>query len=110
MGVFSLVGLTLGYWSLGSVGVGWLSFSAGAIAWKAASGGVALAHDYATGGYAEALEANTAAAKQFIMAQPFFRAGFAILPYLTFLNLVWVLPLFKWWRTTKKNKAAASHA
>ena len=110
MGVLSLGGLALGYWSFGSVGVGWLSFSAGAIAWKAASGGVALAHDYALGGYAEALEANTAAAKQFIMAQPFFRAGFAMLPYLPMLNLLWVLPLFKWWRTTKKNKAAASHA
>jgi RNA polymerase sigma factor (sigma-70 family) len=106
MGLVPLGGLALGYWSFGSIGVGWLSFSAGAIAWKAASGGVALAHDYATGGYAEALEANTAAAKEFIQAQPFFRAGFAMLPYLPILNLLWVLPLFKWWRTAKKNRSS----
>lgn len=110
LGVFSLGGLALGYWSLGSVGVGWLSFSAGAIAWKAASGGVALAHDYALGGYAEALQANTEASKQFVYSQPFFRAGFAMLPYLPFLNLLWVLPLFKWWRTAKKSRASVMDA
>ena len=102
MGLLPLGGLALGYWCFGSVGVGWFSFSAGAIAWKAAWGGIALAHDYAMGGYAEALQANSEVAKQFIHSQPFFRAGFAMLPYLPFLNLLWVLPLFRWWRVAKK--------
>jgi hypothetical protein len=108
IGLLSLGGFALGYWAFGSIGVGWLSFSAAAIAWKAASGGIALAHDYALGGYAEALQANTAAAKQFVHSQTFFRIGFATMPYLPFLNLLWVLPLFKWWRTAKKNRAAVT--
>jgi hypothetical protein len=103
MGVLALGGFALGYWAFGSIGVGWLSFSAGAIAWKAAIGGIALAHEFALGGYAEALQANNEVAKQFVYSQPFFRAGFAMLPYLPILNAVWVLPLFMWWRTAKKN-------
>ncbi len=108
MGLLALGGLALGYWSFGSVGVGWLSFSAGAVAWKAACGGIALAHDYAMGGYAEALQANSEVAKQFVYSQRFFRIGFAILPYLPVLNLLWVLPLFKWWRTAKKQNQTAT--
>ncbi|MDB6059220.1 MAG: polymerase sigma factor [Verrucomicrobiales bacterium] len=104
IGGLALGGFALGYFAFGSIGAGWFSFSAAAIAWKAASGGVALAHDYAVGGYAEALQSNNEAAKQFILAQPFFRLGYATLKYLPLLNLVWVVPMFRWWRAVKKAK------
>lgn len=110
MGLLSLGGFALGYWSFGSIGAGWFSFSACAIAWKAASGGVALAHDFALGGYAEALQSNNDAARQFILAQSFFRVGYASLKFLPFLNMVWILPLFRWWRIARKNKADSAQA
>jgi hypothetical protein len=110
VGLMTLGGFALGYYSFGAVGVGWFSFSACAIAWKAASGGVALAHDYALGGFAQAAQQNNDVARNFIFGQLFFRIVYSVLPYLFLMNLLWVLPLFKWWKIVKKQNIIESGA
>jgi RNA polymerase sigma factor (sigma-70 family) len=103
MGLVAIGGFALGWYALGAIGAGWLSFSAAAMAWKAAMGGVAVAHDYALGGYAQAFEANTKIAKEFITHHTFFRTAQAMLPYLPWANLLWIAPLLKWQRELKKH-------
>jgi RNA polymerase sigma factor (sigma-70 family) len=102
IGLLALGGMAIGPWAFGAVGVGWFSFSAFAIAWKAAAGGAALAREFACGGFAQALDANNDAARDFILSQGFFRVGFRMLNWLPWLNLVWLVPLLKWWRVAKK--------
>jgi hypothetical protein len=68
----SLWGAAVGVLAFGSLAVGWCAFGIASAGWKAAfGGGVALARDYAVGGWAQAAEANTAAAKQWFAEQWF---------------------------------------
>jgi RNA polymerase sigma factor (sigma-70 family) len=110
IGFLTLGGFALGWWAFGAFGIGYFSFSACALALKAASGGVALARDFALGGFAQATEANSQPAKDFLFAQPFFRAGYAMLPYLFLMNLLWLAPLFQWWRVVKKATPAGTRS
>jgi len=56
------------------------------------------------GGFAQAAEANSDAAREFITGTAFFRIAYAVLPYLALLNLLWVLPLWKWRRLAARRK------
>jgi len=68
----SLWGAALGVLAFGSVAAGWWAIGIAAVGWKAAFGpGVALAHDYAVGGWARAAEVNTPAAKLWFKEQWF---------------------------------------
>ncbi len=102
VGLLTLGGFAVGCLTFGAMGVGWLSFCACALAWKAAAGAVAVAHDFALGGFAQAAQANNDAARDAILAMPFFRAAYGFLPYLPWLNLLWVVPLFNWWRVVAR--------
>jgi hypothetical protein len=102
VGALTFGGMALGWWTFGGMGAGWLSFSGCALAWKAAAGGVAVAHDFALGGFAQATQANNDAARDAILAMPFFRVVYGFLPYLPWLNLLWFVPLFKWWRVVAR--------
>src|SRR5262249_17895073 len=68
VGLFALGGFSLGVWSLGALAFGWQVFGACAIAWNAANGGVAVAHDFAVGGIAYALQVNNYAAQSYLWA------------------------------------------
>ena len=71
VGVISVGGAAIGLLAIGSIAAGWYAFGPLAVAWKAAAGGVAIAHDFAVGGLARAVEANTAAAADWFRAQWF---------------------------------------
>src|SRR6185369_13678499 len=73
IGLLSLGGFSLGVWSFGALAFGWQVFGACAIAWNAASGGVAVAHDFAAGGIAHALQANNEAARSYLRSNLFLR-------------------------------------
>jgi RNA polymerase sigma factor (sigma-70 family) len=108
VGLLSLGGFSLGIWSFGALALGWQVFGACAIAWNAASGGVAIAHDFAGGGIAHALQANNEAARTYLRSNLFLRQAHLALRYLAWLNLLWVIPMLARWRVVARNRQAAS--
>jgi RNA polymerase sigma factor (sigma-70 family) len=72
-GVISVGAITFGVWAYGALALGWQVFCGCGLAWHTAAGGMVLAHDFAIGGIAHALQANTPAAEQFIQRALFFR-------------------------------------
>jgi RNA polymerase sigma factor (sigma-70 family) len=67
----SVGGLALGAIALGSLAFGWTAFGVVAVGWKGAYGASAIAHDFALGSGARALEANTAEAQAWFSNQWF---------------------------------------
>ncbi len=80
------------------------AFAGCAVAWRGAMGGVAVAHDFASGGFACAAQANNKAAAHWLWALNFFRDTDYAGDHLQWLNLLWVLPLLQWWRVLKKQR------
>jgi RNA polymerase sigma factor (sigma-70 family) len=111
VGLVTLGGFSLGPWAIGAMAVGWQAYGACAIAWLGAQGGVAVAHDFATGVVALARHANDAAAEAFFTNSSFFRTVGAAMPYAGWLNLICLLPLVLWWRWRwqQKNKRKQLH-
>ncbi len=101
-GIFALGGFAAGIWATGGTSIGWQAFGGCAMAWNAAAGGVALAHDFAVGGLAQAAQANTEAARQLIASQPFFTCAKRVCDHSILLNLLWAVPLIFWWRTVRR--------
>jgi RNA polymerase sigma factor (sigma-70 family) len=93
LGALVLGGMGFGVWVFGGLAIGWQAFGGCAIALNAAWGGYAIAHDFALGGLAHALQANNDIATQVMMANPFFKISDKVLPYLFWLNLVWFIPV-----------------
>jgi RNA polymerase sigma factor (sigma-70 family) len=78
VGLIGVGGLGVGIWAIGGGAIGWQAFGGGSLGWElacggmamakhAAFGGVAIAQDYAVGGTVQALHANDAQAKAFIL-------------------------------------------
>ena len=67
----SLAGIGIGGLALGSLAAGWVAMGIVGIGWKGAAGVIAIAHDYALGPTARALEANTSAAREWFASQWF---------------------------------------
>lgn len=88
LAVLSIGGFSLGWGALGGMALGWYAFGGAAVAWKAASGGFALARDFAVGGEAIAREANSPAARDYIESSGFFDLGQG---YLAAVQNPWVL-------------------
>lgn len=105
IGVAVLGGLAIGVWSFGGCAVGWQAFGGFALAWQAAMGGAAVAHDFALGGFAHALQANSQIVEQTLKAKPFFRAALAVTDYIVWLNALWIVPMLVWWKAIKRGKA-----
>jgi hypothetical protein len=97
VGLFSLGGFSLGIWSFGALALGWQVFGGCAIAWNAANGGIAIAHDFAVGSIAHALQANNRAALSYLQPNLFFQYARLPLRYLAWLNLLWVIPMLARW-------------
>jgi hypothetical protein len=64
-GLLALGGFAVGLLALGGAAVGFLAAGGIATAWKGASGGLAIAHEFAIGGQTLAQHANDAAARVF---------------------------------------------
>jgi hypothetical protein len=97
-GLISLGGVSLGFWSFGVLAFGWHVFGACAIAWNAANGGLAIARNFAIGGTAHALHANNPAAASYFQQDLFFHHPKRLMLYLSWLNLLWVIPMLARWR------------
>ena len=65
-------------------------------------GGLAIARDIALGGVAHAAQANNEIASQFIKGHLFFQRMIILSHYIGWLNLLWLLPVFGWWRVWTK--------
>jgi RNA polymerase sigma factor (sigma-70 family) len=104
VGLLSLGGFSLGIWSLGALAFGWQVFGACAIAWNAADGGIAMAHNYAIGGVAHALQANNDAAQSYFRLNLFFQHARLPVRYLAWLNLLWVIPMLARWRVAARSR------
>jgi RNA polymerase sigma factor (sigma-70 family) len=110
VGLLSLGGFSVGLWSFGALAFGWQVFGACAIAWNAASGGVAVAHDFAVGGIALALQANNEAARSYLRSSLFLQHAHLALRYLAWLNLLWVIPMVARWRVVVRSRRQANSA
>jgi RNA polymerase sigma factor (sigma-70 family) len=102
VGLFAIGGFALGGWAFGGFALGWQAFGGLALAINAAMGGLAIARDVALGGVAHAAQANNEIASQFIKGHPFFQRMIILSHYIGWLNLLWLLPLFGWWRVWTK--------
>src|SRR5262249_26061935 len=90
----------------GGIAVGWQAFGGCAIALNAANGGLALARDFALGGVAQAAEANSFLASQFIKGSFFFKTMEMLSHYVAWLNLLWLIPLASWRRILANRRNA----
>lgn len=72
VGVLAFAGLSLGIWSVGGLAIGVFAVGGAAIAAWAASGGLAVASEYAFGGLAIGSNANTDAAVAYFETSKFF--------------------------------------
>lgn len=98
LGVLALGGFAAGMWSYGGLAMGWQAFGGCALGWQTAYGGIAIAHDFAQGGFSLAAQAGNAMARQFIQSSWFYHFALVCARYSTLLNLLWVVPLLLWWR------------
>jgi hypothetical protein len=73
LGVYSFGPAALGVWAFGALAIGWQVFCGFGFAWNAATGGVAIAHDFALGGIAHAAQANTEMARHFFQQSFYFQ-------------------------------------
>lgn len=107
MGIFALGGLALGVFSIGGIALGWMADGGCALAWHAAAGGIAMARDYAIGGFASAHIVNNSIADAFVRDHWFFRLFRAMAPHFLWMNLLWVGPMFLQWRVLRKYRHRA---
>jgi RNA polymerase sigma factor (sigma-70 family) len=108
LGIMPLGGIALGAMAFGGVVIGWQAIGGCAIAWKAAVGSVAIAHDFAVGGFAWAAQANTDPAEQFTNASLFFRLVQAMNRHWVWMNFIWIVPLFVQWQIIARRRRERS--
>jgi RNA polymerase sigma factor (sigma-70 family) len=92
-GLVSLGAVSLGVWAFGGLAAGWQVFCGCGVAWNAAMGGLAFAHDYALGGIAQAAQANTEIARQFVQNNLFFRCAKIVSDHSFWLILFSMIPV-----------------
>jgi len=90
-------GAALGGWACGGLALGWQAFGGCALAWDAACGGLAIARNFALGGFAQAAEANNAVAGSHLGNLLFFKAARFTMQHAIWINLLWLAPMLIWW-------------
>jgi RNA polymerase sigma factor (sigma-70 family) len=98
LGLGAFGGIALGIAAQGGIALGWQSAGFCAVAWSAANANFALAHDFATGSFAYAVQANTDLARQFINSSLIFRFFRFENRHWLWVNFLWITPLFLQWR------------
>jgi RNA polymerase sigma factor (sigma-70 family) len=104
VGLVPFGGLAVGVGAYGGIAVGWQSSGFCAIAWNAAIGNFAIAHAFALGDFARALQINNDLAHQFIDSAPFFRYVQWMNRHWFWTNFLWVTPLFVQWRLIARQR------
>ncbi len=67
-------------------------------------GGLAIAHDFATGAIAHAGQVNNETTAQFFQSNLFFHGAEFVSKHSILLNLIWVVPMIvQWWVIAKKS-------
>jgi hypothetical protein len=92
-GVIPFGAIALGIWAFGGLAAGWQICCGCGAAWNAALGGIVFAHDFALGGMAHAMQANTATAEQFMQQHFFFRISRMMSEYNFWLMLFCMSPI-----------------
>jgi len=109
LGVVAIGGLAFGGFATGAIAIGWQSVGAIALAWHAATGTFALAHDFAVGTVACALQTNSEAARIFFAADNFSRLVQALNRHWFWFHLTWIMPLLIQWQIiARRNKSASN--
>jgi hypothetical protein len=91
LGAVALAGVSVGAIAIGGQSLGWIALGGSAIGLKAAFGGIAIAHEYAVGGTAQAIHARDAAARAFF-ATPLLRSAIRGLPYISWIAVIGIIP------------------
>lgn len=81
IGILPLGGLALGLAAIGGLAVGAFAVGGAAFAWFGAFGGLAVAHDYASGGASVARHANDVIAADYFAVHRFFRGAAWLMNY-----------------------------
>jgi hypothetical protein len=106
IGALSFAGFALGVWAIGGTAVGYLASGGFAMGWLAASGGSAVAHDFATGGAAFARHANDEAARAFLQNNEFFIHAWTLLNRA--MLLIWLPIVLALWQISRMRRQADS--
>lgn len=93
MGLLVMGAFALGAWATGGITVGWQGAGGIAAAWNAALGGIAIAHDFAGGNLAHAVQANTDGARQFFQDNWFFQFAQKASSHPILTMLIWIIPM-----------------
>jgi hypothetical protein len=93
IGILAVGGMAAGVFAVGGLAFGGVAVGGAALAWWAASGGLAVARDFAMGGIAAAQHANDAAAQALVVQHPFFRVSRRVLEHSRWLVLLALLPV-----------------
>jgi hypothetical protein len=93
IGMLVMGAFGLGVWATGGIVVGWQVVGGIAAAWNAALGGIAIAHDFAGGSLAHALQVNTDATRQFFQSNWFFQFAQKASNHPILTMLVWIIPM-----------------
>jgi RNA polymerase sigma factor (sigma-70 family) len=102
IGGLAVGGFSIALWSFGGFALGWQAWGGCAIAWNLAAGTAAVAHDFALGTVAQAMQANNRIARQALESSSSFPILITIYRHFVLLNSIWVLPLFFWWRAVAR--------
>jgi hypothetical protein len=94
LGAFSLGAISLGIWSFGGMAMGMQTAGAVGIGWESAQGGLVMAHNFAIGDIAHAIQANNDYATQFFRQDPFSRVAKVLNRLGILMMLAWVVPLY----------------
>lgn len=104
-GALAMGAFAVGLWATGGLALGWQAFGGWAMGWNAAMGGLVFAHDYALGGIAQALQANTDLARQFAKSSWFLRFAQSAGRHPLIIMLIWVVPMSIQWRIVRRARA-----
>jgi hypothetical protein len=108
LGVIAIAGVSAGVWSLGGLALALFAVGGASFGLYAATGGLAIATEYALGGVAVASHANDEAARAYFSTGRFFRYADSLLPYLHWLFAVVVGVVAAVWAFGRGKKERAS--
>jgi hypothetical protein len=108
-GVLASGGFAIGVWAVGGLAVGVQALGAVVAGWTAASGNLAIAHDFALGeSAARALHANDSVARAMIAQSAYFQWARAIERHAVWINLLFLAPFA--WRLWSVKRAGRDRA
>jgi hypothetical protein len=105
LGLLSFAGLALGGWSVGGLAAGYVAMGGAALGWQAATGGMAVAREFAVGGAAFGQHANDEVARVFVQDSGFFTHADALMRHGSLL--VWMPVLLVVWQVMRVRRLQA---